>query len=92
MSGSVYHGYDGVRTWMHEIDEQFGTWRTQLDEFAHVTGERLLVLGSICFRGRRSGIELEVPIGWLYEFRGARILRLSTYATHEEGRRAAGVG
>ena len=70
MTGSVYRGYDGLRTWMQEIDEQFDTWRIRLDELAQATGERLLVLGSIHFRGRESGIELEVPVGWLYEFRG----------------------
>ena len=74
-----------------EIDEQFGTWRTRLDDFAQATDERLLVLGSIHFRGRASGIELEVPVGWLYEFRGDRVLRMTTFATHDEGRRAAGV-
>jgi ketosteroid isomerase-like protein len=91
LTGSVHHGYDGVRSWMREIDEQFDTWRTQLDEFADATEDRLLVLGSIHFRGRGSGIELEVPISWLFEFRNGRILRMTTFATHDEGRRAAGV-
>jgi ketosteroid isomerase-like protein len=92
MTGSVHRGYDGVRSWMQEIDEQFDTWRVRLDEFAEATGERLLVLGSIHFRGRGSGIELEAPVGWLFEFRDDRIFRMTTFATHDEGRRAAGVG
>ena len=92
MSGSVYRGYDGLRRWMREIDEQFAAWRTQLDEFAEATQGRLLVLGSIHFRGRGSGIELDVPVGWLYEFRDGKVLRLTTFATHDEARRAAGLG
>jgi ketosteroid isomerase-like protein len=92
MTGSVYRGYDGVRRWMQEIDDQFDTWRIRLDEFAHATRERLLVLGTIQLHGRGSGIDLEVPVAWLYEFRGERILRLTTFATHDEGRRAAGPG
>jgi ketosteroid isomerase-like protein len=92
MTGAVFRGYDGVRSWMQEIDEQFDTWRIRLDEFVHATGERLLVLGSIQLHGRGSGIDIEVPVGWLYEFRGERILRLTTFATHAEGRRAAGAG
>jgi ketosteroid isomerase-like protein len=92
MTGSVYRGYDGVRSWMQEIDEQFDSWRIQLDEFAHATEDRLLVLGSIHLHGRGSGIELEVPVAWLYEFRGDRVLRLTTFATHDQGRRATGVG
>jgi ketosteroid isomerase-like protein len=89
MTGSVYRGYDGVRSWMQEIDEQFDTWRLRLDEFAQAAGERLLVLGSIHFRGRGSGIELDVPAAWLFEFRGERIFRMTTFASHDEGRRAA---
>ena len=91
MTSSVYRGYDGLRAWMQEIDDQFGTWRSLHDEFAPATRQRLLVLGSIQFRGRGSGIELEVPVSWLFEFRGERILRLTTFATHDEGRRAAGL-
>jgi hypothetical protein len=77
---------------MQEIDQQFDTWQIRVGEFAHATGERLLALGSIYLRGRGSGIELEVPVGWLFEFRGDRIIRLTTFATHDEGRRAAGLG
>ena len=43
LTGSVHRGYDGVRTWMQEIDEQFESWRTRLDEFVQSAGERLLV-------------------------------------------------
>lgn len=92
MTGSLYRGYDGVRSWMQDIDEQFNSWRIRLDEFAWAAGKRLLVLGSVHFRGRGSGIELEVPVAWLFEFRNDRISRLTTFATHDEGRRAAGAG
>ena len=92
MTGSVYRGYDGVLSWMQEIDNQFDTWRIRLDEFTPATGGRLLLLGWIHFRGRGSGVELEAPVGWLFEFRGDRMSRMTTFATHEEGRRAAGVG
>lgn len=92
MTGAVFRGYDGVRSWLQEIDEQFETFRTGLDEFFPAAGDRLLALGSIHFRGRGSGVELEVPVAWLYEFRGDRIFRMTTFASHDEGRRAAGVG
>lgn len=92
MTGSVYRGYDGVRAWMREIDEQFDAWRVRIDELAPVTGARLLALGSIQFRGRGSGIELKVPVAWLFEFRDDRVLRMTTFATHDDARRAAGLG
>jgi ketosteroid isomerase-like protein len=91
MTGLVYHGYDGVRAWMKEIDEQFESWRIRLDEFADLPDGRLLTLGSIHLHGRGSGIDLEVPCAWLYEFRDDRILQLTIFSTHDEGRRAAGV-
>jgi ketosteroid isomerase-like protein len=91
MTGSVFRGYDGLRDWMREIDEQFDEWRSRCDEFIEAPDERLLVLGAIHFRGRGSGIELEAPVGWLFEFRGERILRMTTFPTHEEARQAAGL-
>ena len=92
MTGSVYVGYDGVRRWMQDIDEQFETWRTWPEEFVDVTGDRLLVLGATHLRGRGSGIETELPLAWLFEFRGERILRMTTFADQDEGRRAAEAG
>jgi ketosteroid isomerase-like protein len=92
MVGSIYRGYDGVRSWMREIDEQFDSWHLRLDQFAQATEDRLLILGSIHFRGRGSGIELQVPGAWLFEFREGRILRMTTFATHDQARREAGVG
>ncbi len=89
MTGSVYHGYEGVRSWMQEIDQQFETWHTWPEAFIPATGDRLLVLGATHLRGRGSGIELELPLAWLFEFRGDRILRMTTFATPDEGRRAA---
>jgi ketosteroid isomerase-like protein len=88
MTGSVYRGYHGVRRWMQEIDEQFETWRTWPEEFVPASGNRLLVLGATHLRGRESGIEFEAPLAWLFEFRSDRILRMTTFAAHDEGRRA----
>jgi SnoaL-like protein len=89
MTGSVHRGYDGFRAWMNEIDEQFESWHARVVEFAPATNDRLLALGSVHLHGRGSGIELDVPVAWLYEFRGDRLLRMTTFPTYEEGRRAA---
>ena len=32
MTGFTYRGYDGVRKWMEEIDEQFDSWRISIEE------------------------------------------------------------
>jgi hypothetical protein len=38
LTGSVHRGYDRARTWMQEIDEQFESRRTRLDEFVQSAG------------------------------------------------------
>ena len=91
LTGAVYRGYEGFRTWMREIDDQFDTWRLSLEELIDLSDGRILGLGAIHAKGRGSGVELDTEVAWLYEFRDHRLIRMATYLSHEDGRRAAGV-
>ncbi len=62
MTNATYHGHDGVRRWMAEIDDQFEDWHSSIDEFRDAGEERLLVLGAIRLRGRGSGVGGRVSI------------------------------
>ena len=33
MTRATYHGYEGLRRWMAEIDRQFDDWTVSIDEF-----------------------------------------------------------
>jgi ketosteroid isomerase-like protein len=89
MTGFTYRGYDGVRKWMAEIDDQFDSWRVSVEEMENLPGDHVLVLGAVEFRGRESQLEFEQPIGWVYAFKAGRVLEMNAFGDHEKAREAA---
>jgi ketosteroid isomerase-like protein len=91
LTSAEYHGYDGMRAWMAEIDDQFGDWRLSIDRFEDVSEGRLLVLGAVHVRGRTSGVEFDQPMGWLVTFSDEQVIELVTIPDHARALEAAGL-
>jgi ketosteroid isomerase-like protein len=91
MTNSTYHGHNGLRRWMAEIDDQFKDWRLLIDQFRDASDGRLLVLGAVHFRGRTSGVEFDQPMGWLLTFAGGQLIELRNIPDHAEALKAAGL-
>jgi ketosteroid isomerase-like protein len=83
-----FHGYDGVREWMLEIDEQFDDWRVFITDVTAAGPDRYVVEGSIHGRGRQSGVDLDQPASWLIETRDGRFVRLINFIGHGGARQA----
>ena len=69
----VYRGFDEVREWIAEIDDQFGDWELSIEEISRIGPDRLLGVGRIHGRGRRSGIDLDEPAAWIIDVRNGRM-------------------
>jgi ketosteroid isomerase-like protein len=91
MTNATYHGHDGLRRWMAEIDDQFEDWHSSVDEFRDVAEERLLALGTVHLRGRSSGVEFDQPMAWLVTFAGNQVTELRTIPDHAQALEAAGL-
>jgi ketosteroid isomerase-like protein len=91
MTNATYHGYEGMRRWMAEIDDQFETWHSSIDEFREASEGRLLALGTIHLRGRASGVEFDQPMAWLLTFAGERVIDIRTIPDHAQALEAAGL-
>jgi ketosteroid isomerase-like protein len=91
MTGDTFRGIGGVEAWMAEIDEQFEDWVLAIEEILSVDDGRLLVLGSVHFRGRSSGVEFDQPMGWLVDFKDDRICALHNITGHDAAIDAAGL-
>ena len=91
MTNAEYHGYDGMRKWMAEIDDQFGDWSLSIDQFLDASEDRVLVLGTVHVRGRTSGVEFDQPMGWLLTFVGERVIELRNIPDHAQALEAAGL-
>jgi ketosteroid isomerase-like protein len=79
MTNSVYRGAEGLSTWAAEIDEQFESWRIEISQIHGISAEKVLVVGEIHVRGRKSGVGMDQGAAWIVELRDGRILRIRNF-------------
>ena len=91
LTDATYHGHDGFRRWMTEIDDQFEVWHSFVDEFRDAPEDRLLGLGTVHLRGRASGVEFDQPMAWLLTFAGDQAIEMRTIPDHAQALEAAGL-
>src|SRR3954463_1295380 len=69
----AYHGISGVERFVTDTDETFETYESHY-EFLDL-GERVLAWGTIHVGARQSGIDTDIPVGAVIEFRDGKIVR-----------------
>jgi ketosteroid isomerase-like protein len=89
-AGEVYRGYEGVahagRVWL----EPFDTYSLELERVM-VAGGFVMSLHRFRATFRRTGLEFDLPLAWLYAFRDGRITRWRAFRSEEEALEAAGL-
>jgi ketosteroid isomerase-like protein len=88
--GEPYRGHAGMREWRAEIDRNFELHEVFAEDVRDVGG-KVLVLGTVHFRGKASSIEMRHPFGWVCEMRDGALSRMFFYSSHAEAREAVGV-
>lgn len=83
--GVPFRGHDGFRRWVATMEESFEVWELCPQTFEE-RGESVLVLGSMCVRGRGSGLELDQEVGWIVDLRNGKLLRLRSFMSHDVAR------
>jgi ketosteroid isomerase-like protein len=88
--GATSHGLDGFLQLTAEWTEGFRDWTPVPEEFTAV-GKQVLVRVRQSAQGRASGVPIAEDFWFVFEFRGARIARMSIYAHEAEALEAAGL-
>jgi ketosteroid isomerase-like protein len=88
LQGKAYTGHDGVRHWLHDIEEGFDHARIEVDDLSDVD-YRVLMLGRFCVRGRGSETDLVSELGVVCELREGLLVRWDGFLSHVEAIRAA---
>jgi ketosteroid isomerase-like protein len=83
-------GLDGFLRLTADWTENFRDWTPLLEDVTDA-GDRVLVRVRQFARGEASGIPIAEDFWFVYEFRGARIARMSIYAHEPEALEAAGL-
>ncbi len=91
VGGEPYQGHDGIRTWVTDIQENFERFAPWHDALHEAEPDRVVATGGIGFRSRESGVEMEVPWGWVFEFGDGQLRRLLFYGSPAEALEAAGL-
>jgi uncharacterized protein len=90
LDGGVYRGREGVERFLADTSENWEELQIIAEEFRDL-GDRVLVLGRMKGRGKRSGAPIDQPFAGIYDFRGDRSWRCRVYFDHADGLRAAGL-
>jgi ketosteroid isomerase-like protein len=88
--GGQYRGHAGLRRYFRDLDESFELLNPTVDGFI-ATGEVAIAVGHLRYRGRESGLETEVPAGWMFRFRNGKLLRFRAFRDPEQVLEAAGL-
>ena len=87
---TVFRGHDGVRRMLKDLNEAFGDIQMEISEIRDL-GDRVVAIGRSRGRGGASGAEVEMPIGFVTEFKNGKAFRLRAYLDPEDALEAVGL-
>ena len=85
----AYRGLAGLERFIADTLEVFEKFELHF-EFADL-GERVLAWGHIHVRARGSGIETDIEIGGVYEFRDGKVVRWEDFGSKDKALAAVGL-
>jgi ketosteroid isomerase-like protein len=90
VEGEVFWGREGIETYFEKMCDAWEEFRSLASEYRDL-GDRVFVLGRVEGRGRGSGVQVDAPLGMIFDVRGAKISRQRSFLDHGEALRAAGL-
>ena len=85
----AYHGHAGVERFMTDTEESFETFEPHF-ELRELPRGQVLAWGSIHVVARGSGVEMNVPVGGLFDVRDGKVTRWEDFGAKERALDAAG--
>jgi uncharacterized protein len=89
INSGTYRGFDGFQEWIRQWEEAWDSVEYELGESVEVGDTISVIPAHIVGRGAGSGVEIESDFGWLFEFRGDRVVRFHAYVNPDDALRAA---
>jgi ketosteroid isomerase-like protein len=71
---AIYHGIEGFRRAVEQTDEMWDEFRVEPQEFIDL-GDTVVVASRISGKGHGSGVEVEMPLFAVVEFREGKVSR-----------------
>jgi len=92
VSGRGFEGRGGVRRLIGDWEDSFSEWSLSVDELLDCSESRYLVVGRIASTGKKTGGELDRPVGLLFGMQDGLIIRIDAFVNRlDEAYVAAGL-
>jgi ketosteroid isomerase-like protein len=85
----AYRGIAGIEKFLADTEQVFEKFEVHYELLD--LGEQILAWGKVDVRARASGIEVDVPIGGVFEFRDGKIVRWEDFGSKEKALKAVGL-
>jgi ketosteroid isomerase-like protein len=86
----TYRGHDGYRRLVDDLSEDWSSMQVEIEE--HLDGEEcLVILARLQVQGRASGVDVDIPMGWVWRFRDGRIVYGKAYSERADALAVAGL-
>jgi ketosteroid isomerase-like protein len=85
----LYHGHDGLQRFFREWHEAWESVEADYEELIDA-GENVVVIETTRGRGRKSGVEVELPHASVWSLREGKVVRVVWFGTRAEALAAAG--
>lgn len=85
----AYHGHEGWEQFVADTRESFDIFEPRFE--LRDLGEQVLAWGMIRVSGKGSGIDMEFPVGGIFDCSGGKITRWQDFGSKEKALEAAGV-
>jgi ketosteroid isomerase-like protein len=90
LEGTEFRGAEGLRQMRAVLERDWEDLRFAAEELRE-NGDLAVSLGQIRATGRVSGVELDVPIAFLWRFRDGKVVFAQSFSDPAEALRAAGI-
>jgi ketosteroid isomerase-like protein len=84
VGGEVYHGHEGIRTWLSDFEDAWGGDIRLEPEAYFDLGEHTLAFQVMHGRGRHSGADVALPTATVVRWREGLAVYLKTYVHRED--------
>ena len=85
----AYRGITGIEEFRADTEQVFEKFEVHCELLD--LGERVLAWGKVDVRARVSGIEVDVPMGSVFEFRDGKVVRWEDFGSKEKAMEALGL-
>jgi ketosteroid isomerase-like protein len=83
-NAGTFHGHEGYRRWVAQWHEAWEDFQNIPEEIVPVGERHVVARVRGAGRGRNSGIEVAMEVGWVYELRDDLCVFMSVQPTFEE--------